>query len=108
MTAAKAKILIFAPIDIDHIGLLGNTIEEIAYEKSCAIQGSTKYVFSSNQKQDVRTILDRRAKKFKIDIRYLSEESNFKIDSKHQVSNARLVYQVLSFLKEKNLLKLNF
>ena len=106
VTAAKAQILIFAPIDIDHIGLLGNTIEEIAYEKSCAIQGSTKYVFSSNQKQDVRTILDRRAKKFKIDIRYLSEESNFKIDSKHQVSNARLVYQVLSFLKEKNLLKL--
>ena len=106
VTAAKAKILIFAPIDIDHIGLLGNTIEEIAYEKSCAIQSSTKYVFSSNQKQEVRAILNKRAKKFKIDIKYLSEQSNFKLNSRHQVSNARLVYQVLNFLREKDFFKL--
>jgi len=105
VTAAKAKILIFTPIDIDHIGLLGNTIEEIAHEKSCAIQGSTKYIFSSNQKQEVKTILDRRAKKFKIDIKYLSEKRNFKLNSRHQVANARLAYQVLNFLRDKDFFK---
>ena len=52
-------------------------------------------------KQEVKTILDRRAKKFKIDIKYLSEKSNFKLNSRHQVSNARLAYQVLNFLKAK-------
>ena len=55
----------------------------------------------------VKTILDRRAKKFKIDIKYLSEKSNFKLNSRHQVFNARLAYQVLNFLREKDFFKVN-
>lgn len=53
---------IFTPIGMDHMGYLGNTLEEIAFQKAGIIKNGSR-VISANQESIVKTILSEEAKK---------------------------------------------
>lgn len=55
-TAAKAEIVAFTSIDLDHQHILGNTLKEIAFEKAEIIRSDTK-VFVSPQLKDAEDII---------------------------------------------------
>ena len=55
-TAAKAEIVAFTPIDLDHQNILGNTLTEIASEKAAIIRSDTR-VFSVEQKPEAKNII---------------------------------------------------
>lgn len=65
-TAIPANLVVFTPIALDHTQLLGNTVEEIAEDKSYAIREGVQAVVSAEQQESVKKILKARAKKFNI------------------------------------------
>lgn len=58
-TATKAEIVSFAPIDLDHQNILGNSLEEIASEKAAIIRNDTKVVVSEQKKEALEIILEK-------------------------------------------------
>ncbi len=56
---------VITPISMDHMNFLGNTIREIAKEK-VGIFENTKSAVISNQREDVKELIRREAKKIKI------------------------------------------
>lgn len=58
-TAAKAEIVGFTPIDLDHQNILGNTIEEIAAEKAAIIRNDTKVIISEQKEAALKVILEK-------------------------------------------------
>ena len=65
-TVIPANIVVFTPIALDHTNLLGNTLEEIADDKSYAIRESVKAVISAPQDPRVEAVLKARADKLGI------------------------------------------
>ncbi|MCR5563689.1 MAG: bifunctional folylpolyglutamate synthase/ dihydrofolate synthase [Desulfovibrio sp.] len=61
-TAVDADLLCFTPIAMDHCDVLGDSLETIAHDKADAIRGGTA-VCSAQQKQEVRPILQEKARK---------------------------------------------
>ena len=58
---------VFTPVSLDHMQYLGNTLEEIAYEKA-GIMKQGSYVLSSNQRPEVLKVFNRRAEELGIQI----------------------------------------
>lgn len=58
-TAAKAEIVGFTPIDLDHQNVLGNTLKEIAGEKAAIIRSDTKVVVSTQRHECLSVILEK-------------------------------------------------
>tara|TARA_Y100000996_G_scaffold415252_1_gene408946 strand:+ start:227 stop:1429 length:1203 start_codon:yes stop_codon:yes gene_type:complete len=106
VTATLAKTVIFTPIDIDHIPLLGNDLHSIAREKAGAILKNTVSIFSSKQYKEVSQILDKRAKKFNNHIHYNDMLEQYNLHGSHQRDNANLVKYVLTKLIKTQGLKL--
>ena len=106
VTACLARTVIFTPIDIDHIPLLGNDLSSIAHEKAGAILPSTISIFSSKQYKKVSKILDNRAKKVNNHVEYNNLSEEFNVHGSHQVDNANLVKYVLIKLIKKQALQL--
>jgi len=100
VTAALADTLIFTPIDIDHISLLGDNLNSIAREKAGAISLDTSFIFSSQQVPAVKKILNNSAKKHKQQILYCSNEVKMftNLTAAHQIKNANLAKFVLGKL----------
>lgn len=104
-TAIRADIVCITPIDIDHTAFLGNTLQEIAEEKSHAIREKVTAVISAPQKPEVWEILEKRAKSLNIPIyctddmslfpnnTHISHEKNnyndLGLNGEHQASNAQ-------------------
>lgn len=65
-TAIPANIVVFTPIALDHTNLLGNTLEEIADDKSYAIREGVQAVISAPQDSRVEAVLKARADAFGI------------------------------------------
>lgn len=65
-TALPANIVVFTPIALDHTNLLGNTLEEIAEDKSYAIRKGVQAVISAPQDSRVEKVLEARAKALNI------------------------------------------
>lgn len=61
VTAAKADIVVFTQIDLDHQRILGHTIEKIAEEKAAIIRPDT-LVISSQQKPEAMNVILRKCK----------------------------------------------
>ena len=55
--------VVFSPISMDHIGVIGNTLSEIAENKAGIIKPGC-IVVSAPQKQEVREILEQKARQF--------------------------------------------
>ena len=61
--------VVFSPISMDHIGVIGNTLSEIAENKAGIIKPGC-IVVSAPQKQEVREILEQKARQFGCPIIY--------------------------------------
>lgn len=72
VTAAKAEILVFTPIHLDHQDILGDRIEKIAEEKAAIIRPGT-YVISSAQPTEAMSVILNRVAEFKVPARFTTE-----------------------------------
>ena len=100
VTAANAGMLVFTPIDYDHMSILGNSLKEIAKEKAGAIQTQEQLLISCVQRNSVKQILNCVAKENDNKILYLKPNlSNLKrfsfLQVEHQRYNALLVEYIL-------------
>ena len=112
VTACDANMLLFTSISMDHHEILGNSIEKIAYEKSCAIQNSQQSLISVDQNPKIKSILNDRTKTKKNTINILGAKHyipfNLKnLKGKHQIENANLASSALECLNEKKIIKIN-
>ena len=109
VTAANAEVVIYTPIDIDHISLLGGSLKNIAQEKAGAISHSSKLIFSTKQDAMVSDILNQKAKSVNKEVLYDNcTDYNLNFSAQHQLQNASLVYFTLSHLDAYYSLKLSF
>ena len=93
ITSMENSGLIFTTISYDHMQILGETIEEIAYEKSGAIKASNQFVISTQQVLKIRKILNKKAKQQKKAIHYvgLIKDNELKyLKGQYQDENATL------------------
>lgn len=74
VTAAKAEVLVFTPIHLDHQKILGDTIEKIAEEKAAIIRSGVSVV-SSSQTPEALNVIVSRANKFQVPVRFTDEIS---------------------------------
>lgn len=65
-TAAKAEIVGFTPIDLDHQNILGNSLKEIASEKAAIIRNDTR-VFSVEQKKEAKDVIYGKCRESKVE-----------------------------------------
>ena len=101
VTAAKANILIFTPIDYDHMSILGDSLESIAAEKGGAINHNKQILISAKQHRVVKTVLDTKANKKMNTILYQTDNflSFTQLAAKHQRENANLAAFSLKYIQ---------
>ena len=92
-TAIPADIVVFTPIDLDHTNILGNTIKDIAEDKSYAIREGVKAVITAPQKKEVEEILRKRAKELRIPFYDFSSLSDMP-SLVHLMENGKLQYEL--------------
>lgn len=92
-TAIPASIAVFTPIALDHTNLLGNTLEEIADDKSYAIREGVQAVISAPQDSRVEAVLKARAAQLGIPY-YTMENTADLPDCMKVVNNGRLQYEL--------------
>lgn len=92
-TVIPASIVVFTPIALDHTNLLGNTLEEIADDKSYAIREGVQAVISAPQDPRVEAVLKARASKLSIPY-YTMENAADLPDCMKVVNNGRLQYEL--------------
>ena len=95
VTATQPNIVIYTSIDYDHMHILGDTIEEIAYEKAGAITKKSDIIISCKQKKSVMRILDKYAAQYSKKVQFNTEFISFppiNFYGKHQSINAQLAY----------------
>lgn len=117
---------VFSPISMDHIGVIGNTLSEIAENKAGIIKPGC-IVVSAPQKQEVREILEQKARQFGCPVIYAepekavvldedyrgmrfsykdSENISIRLSGKYQLVNAVTAWETVRVL-EKNLQAIN-
>ncbi len=126
-TAANAEIVAITPIDFDHQDILGNTLKEIAAEKSAIIREDTKVIVASQTKEAERVIVgkcrekqikpiwattDIKIKKYglkygdaRISANFTTPNDNYPdivlgLRGKHQLTNASLAIGIAETLRE--------
>ncbi|MBL7013987.1 MAG: bifunctional folylpolyglutamate synthase/dihydrofolate synthase [Candidatus Marinimicrobia bacterium] len=65
------RLIVFTPISLDHRDILGNSIKTIAAEKAGIIKEKTPIV-SSNQKNDVKKVLEETSKRAETNINFIN------------------------------------
>ena len=122
-TAAKAEIVAFTPIDLDHQNILGNSLTKIASEKAAIIRSDTK-VFSTQQPIEAKNVIYGKCRESGVEpiwaianvkliedsgcgLQYLSfqtKTANYKPDfrmlGKHQWTNATLAIFIAEGLND--------
>jgi len=96
-TAVPADMALITPIALDHQAWLGDTIQEIAEEKACVMQGCA-FSISAPQHADVSAVL----RAFNPDLHTCNIENLgvLKAPGRHQHTNASLAYKALKVLAE--------
>ena len=64
---------VFTSIGLDHVNMMGDTLEKIAIEKSGIIR-SNSIIVSAPQVKEVKKVLDKRAKELNEEVCYIEEE----------------------------------
>lgn len=113
VTAAHASALIITSISRDHQKILGPTLLDIAGEKAGAILSTTKIIFSTNQNQKIKSILNNRAEHFNKKISYVAKDylknDNFLyLQGQHQHQNGNLAYHSVIKIADLFQLKINY
>jgi len=101
VTAAKSNMIIFTPIDYDHMSILGNSLKEITIEKGGAIKNKNQILISSKQHPEVQATLNQVALNKKNTIIYSNKNTiNFPLlSAKHQCDNANLVAFAMDYIQ---------
>jgi len=101
-TAVAADMALLTPIGIDHQLWLGDTLQQIAWEKAHVMQGC-KLAISAPQKPEVTTELST----FNTNLDYAAVEMwpNLSVAGEHQHINASLAYAALKALREHKMIK---
>ena len=93
VTACNAKLQLFTKISMDHSHILGDSIDKIATDKSCAIH-SNSICYSVQQDDNVNQILINKAKEKSAEMNFTLENYNDNIVpslfGNHQIENTRL------------------
>ena len=102
VTACNSKLQLFTKISIDHSHILGDSVEDITIDKSCAIHfNSTCY--SVTQDSHVTQILIEKAKEKSAKINFNLENYNDDIIpslfGNHQIENSRLAITAAKHIK---------
>lgn len=105
ISAMHSRGLLFTSISMDHMNILGNSIETIAREKAGAITKHTQWIVSTSQENAVIKILNKYAKNQENLINYIYSDYYFNdtnicknLPGKHQIQNANLAYAALQIL----------
>jgi len=119
-TAARAEFSVLTPVDLDHMNILGSTIEEIASEKAQIIHSDSSVAVSS-QPPEAAAVINARCAEFGIEPRRAdtirAEEQNGRVSffsrsaeylnvklglaGRHQVDNARTAVAAAEMLAAK-------
>ena len=109
VTACNARLQLFTKISMDHSHILGESLDEIAQDKSCAIHSNSQ-CYSVAQDDSVSQILIETAKRKSAEMNFNLERYNDEIIpslfGKHQIENIRLAVtaaQYITRLTENNI-----
>lgn len=92
VTAAKADIVVFTQIDLDHQRILGDTIEKIAEEKAAIIRPDT-VVVSSQQRPEAMNVILRKCKQYNLVPHLASNVLVTEIDGRFQFKTTKSEYR---------------
>ena len=95
-------LTVITPIALDHIEILGNTLEKIAYEKAGILKNKIQCI-SAKQDASVKNVLINEAKNRGAKINFIKTEFQYSkflnIQGAHQQENAQLAIEALSHIK---------
>lgn len=109
VTACNADLLVCTSISRDHQHILGNSIEEIAYEKICALKKSMTCI-SWNHQPKIKDIFQKYAGKINAKIKYIKpgiNKSKVNLNGSHQFYNEILAVDTIKELLEFNISDFN-
>jgi dihydrofolate synthase/folylpolyglutamate synthase len=102
ITACDSNLLVCTSISKDHEHILGNTVEEIAYEKICALKKNMLCI-SSNHIQSIKDVFNKHAISVKSKIQYV-QSNNYNqfinLNGIHQLENEILAINTIKHLTE--------
>jgi dihydrofolate synthase/folylpolyglutamate synthase len=92
VTAAKATCVLFTNVSLDHVEILGNSIQKIANEKIESIQTSTKFICTSFKEDWFLKKIKKKKKNF-IVVKKNTADFNLNLKGDHQIKNANLALE---------------
>ena len=102
ITACDSNLLVCTSISKDHEHILGETVEEIAYEKICALKENMLCI-SINHQQSIKDVFTQHAQLVKSKIRYIENHGNnqfIKLNGTHQSENELLAITTVKQLTD--------
>ncbi len=100
-----SQIAVVTPISLEHVKILGDTIEEIAQEKAAIIKSKDQKAVVSSQEVEVKKILEERCRMFDIDPVWAQTEDfssiHLALKGLHQHQNATVSVAVVKAMGEK-------
>ena len=102
VTVCEPLATVITPISLDHVEILGDTLSDIAFEKSGILKYNTPCI-SAIQKNEAKEILVKEARKIGAPIHFVTDimPSKYKVNipGLNQLENAQLAVSTLKFLK---------
>jgi dihydrofolate synthase/folylpolyglutamate synthase len=103
-------VSVITSISYDHMSILGNTLEEIAYQKSGIIKENTPVVVSYSNPQNVINVILKEANQKKAPCHILKNNSyceflgdiDIKMQGSYQLENATTACKIIDILREKS------
>ena len=92
VTAAKATCVLFTNVSLDHVEILGNSIQKIANEKIESIQTSTKFICTSFKEDWFLKKIKKKKKNFTV-AKKNTADFNLNLKGDHQIKNANLALE---------------
>jgi len=102
ITACGSNLLVCTSISKDHQHILGDTVEDIAYEKICALK-KNMICISSNHIDSIKDVFNKYANSINAKIKYISTNRNtkfIKLNGTHQAENEMLAITTIKQLNE--------
>jgi dihydrofolate synthase / folylpolyglutamate synthase len=95
----KKDVAIITNIDLDHVGIIGNNKEEIAYEKSGIIKPGCA-VFTQERNKKILEVINKECRKNKTSLNQVNNKINYELNvlGEHQQKNAALCSAVAKHL----------
>jgi len=98
-------VTIITPISFDHIEVLGDSLEKIAFEKAGVLKKGVKCISAKQEKSAANILIDQ-ANKIGCPLSFINgnnySEHCINIPGKHQQENAHLSVSALSYIKKFN------